>query len=72
MIPVGIVLLLLEVIIEFIVEIVEAGLFVGGWLGDRQVFLVTEILFFVFGVIGTLDTARAEVLPGQGRSGQRS
>ena len=33
MIPVGIVLLLLEVIIEFVVEIVEAGFLIGGGLG---------------------------------------
>ena len=66
MIPVGIVLLLFEVIIEFVVEIVEAGFLIGGGLGDRQVFLVTKLLFFIFGVIGTLDAARAEVLPGQG------
>ena len=66
MIPVGIVLLLFEVIIEFVVEIIEAGfLFVGG-LGDRQVFLVTRILFFIFGFIGTLQAARAALLPGQG------
>ena len=66
MIPVGIILLLFEVIIEFVVEIIEAGfLFVGG-LGDRQVFLVTRILFFIFGFIGTLQAARAELLPGQG------
>ena len=60
MIPVGIVLLLLEVIIEFLdrLEIPLAD--------DRQVFLVTKLLFFIFGVIGTLDAARAEVLPGQG------
>ena len=66
MIPVGIVLLLLEVISEFVVEIVAAGFVIGGGLGDRQVFLVTKLLFFIFGVIGTLDAARAEVLPGQG------
>lgn len=70
MIPVGIVLLLFEVIIEFVVEIIEAGfLFVGG-LGDRQVFFVTSILFFFFGFIGTFGAARAELLPGQGGSGQ--
>ena len=66
MIPVGIVLLLFEVIIELVVEIVEAGFLVGGGLGDRQVFLVTKILFFIFGVIGTLDAARAGVRPGKG------
>ena len=71
MIPVWIILLFFEVIIEFVVEIVEAGFFVGGGLGDRQVFLITKILVFIIGFIGTLDAARAEVLPGQGGSGQR-
>jgi hypothetical protein len=59
MIPVGIVLLLLEVVIELIVEIVEAGFLIGGWLGTRQILLVAEIFLVIFGVIGALDVARS-------------
>ena len=47
MIPVGIALLLLEVIVEFVVEIVETRLFVGEWLRDGKILLVPEIVIVV-------------------------
>jgi hypothetical protein len=43
MIPVGIVLLLLEVVVEFIVEVVEGGFLVGRGLRNRQILFVAEI-----------------------------
>jgi len=57
MIPVGIVLLLLEVVVEFIIEVIEARFLVRGGLRDRQILLVPQIFIFIVWLIGTLDVS---------------
>ena len=57
-IPIGIVLLLLEIVVEFVVEIVEARFLVDRRLRDRQILLVTEIILLVLRVVDALDPAR--------------
>jgi hypothetical protein len=55
-IPVGIILLLLEVVVELIVEVVERRVFIGRRLPDRQVLLIAGFLFFLsIGITGGGD-----------------
>jgi hypothetical protein len=68
-IPVGIVLLLLEVIVELVVEVVEIRLLIGQRLRDREILLVPEIVIVDW--IGGGDEAPGERRTDTGPRGDR-
>lgn len=53
MVPVGVVLFLLEVVVELVVEVIERGILVGERLGHREILLVAKLFLFVaIGITG--------------------